>query len=514
MARCSQIVRFSLIAFVLAWAPPQAIGQEAGARALADRIDRALEAVWKSEGIQPAEPATDAEFFRRLSLDLTGCIPPAADVRAFLKDNDPDKRRKATDRLLSSPRFIHHQTNLWRDRLLPAANGPQVERWRLELEAWLREQFRKHVPYDRMVRELLTTSVRVTPETPNGRPDRPGEPTPLPFYRAAEFKADLLGAGIARVFLGINLECAQCHDHPFAPWTKRNYAEFAANFASVQPTRWQSGRVIAVVEDSNRRTFALPGDDAIPARYLDGSEPRWQERAASRALLANWMVTSENPYFTRHAVNNLWEQLFGAPLVEEEGSPFKELRDDLARSFAAEGFDTNLLLRALTASHAYQASSAVRAESSRQTLLFARMRVRGLSGEQLLDSIARAAGLTDTVEAGFRADFLSRFNQPGEKSAQRQTSILQTLALLNGSFLATATSAEHGPLLAGIAEAPWLDTSGKIDALYLAALGRFPRDSERARYLAAIKDDKEGGRQALADVFWALLNSSEFLFNH
>jgi hypothetical protein len=494
----------------------RALGDEDLVRAVAGRIDRTLEAEWKANGITPAEPATDAEFFRRLNLDLTGCIPASADVTAFLADSGPEKRRRWAEQLLNGPRYVRHQTNRWRDLLLPPTNGPQVQRWRLELEGWLREQFRKDFRYDRMVRELLTTPVAMDLATADVPPEQAGDATPLPFYRAADFKADNLAAGSARIFLGINLECAQCHDHPFAPWTRRDFAGYAAFFAGVRPTRWQAGRVVAAVEKPGPRSFTLPGAAAVAARFLDGTQPRWPEGASGRTVLADWVVAPDNPYFARHGVNQLWAQLFGAPLTEQETGQLKDLLDYLARTFAAQGYDPKLLLRAAVASRAYQLTSAAPSGGpSRPAHLFGRMRTRGLSADQLFDSIVRATGLPETADASFRPDFLNRFNQPGEQPAERQTSILQTLTLMNGQLLATATDPKQSPLLAAVAEAPWLDTAGQVEALYLASYSRPPRPEERARLVAYVERSRPSDRrQALADVFWALLNSSEFLFNH
>jgi hypothetical protein len=364
-----------------------------------------------------------------------------------------------------------------------------------------------------MGRELLTTSIAADSLVARGAG---GEPKPLSFYRAADFKAENLGANTARVFLGINLECAQCHDHPFAPLTKRDFAGFAAFFAGIQTTRFQAGRVVTVVEETNRRSFALAGGEAISARFLDGTEPRWVDGVGGRTVLADWVTAANNRYFAAHAVNRIWEQLFGAPLAEDDASPFKDLRDELARTFAAEGFDSKLLLRAIVASRAYQLTSAsAGTESSQQTRLFGRMRVRGLSADQLFDSIVQAAHLPESAEATFRAEFLDRFNQPGETTAERQTSILQSLTLMNGQLLATATHPEHGPLLTAVTAVPWLDSAGQVEALYLATLSRPPTAAERTRFAAHIESAKKRDRsQGPADVLWTLLNSTEFLFNH
>jgi Protein of unknown function (DUF1549)/Protein of unknown function (DUF1553) len=480
--------------------------------ALTARIDRALEGVWKAKDARPAEAAGDAEFFRRVHLDLAGCIPAAADVRSFLADARPDKRRRCVDDLLAGPGYVRHQTNLWRDQLLPPANGPQVPAWRTELEAWLRQQFRDDVTPDRLARALLTAPLTFDPTTPNGRPDRPGEPSPLPFYRANELKPESLAAAVSRTFLGVQLDCAQCHDHPFGPWKRRQFAEFAAFFAAAKPTRLQAGRVAAAVEDVERRSFALPGAEPVSARFLDGASPRWVEGSNPRAVLADWMTAADNPYFARHAVNRLWAQLFGAELAGSADDPFADLLAELAREFAADGYDLKRLTRAVLASRAYQLGSAGDAPAA----LFARMRVRGLSADQMHDSLARAAGFRDGEHAALRADFLARFQQAGERAADRQPSVLQVLTLMNGPLVDEAVNPERGRTLAAVAEAPWLDTAGRVEALFLASLSRPPTRAERDRYAGFL--DKAGTeadrRRRLGDVFWALLNSSEFILNH
>jgi hypothetical protein len=471
----------------------------------AARIDRALEAVWKAKGVRPAEQAGDAEFFRRVSLDLTGRIPAAADVRAFLADTRPNKRRLWVEKLLAGPGYVRHTTNVWRDELLPPSNEAGVPAWTAELEAWLRGRVRANVPYHRMARELLTTSLTFDPTTPNGRPDRPGEASPLPFYRANALEPGNMATAVSRTFLGVQLDCARCHNHPFAPWTQRQFAEFAAFFAGARPTRLQAGRVVAATEDISRRTFALPGRKEVAARFLDGSAPRWTERTNPRAALADWITSPNNPYFARHAVNRLWARLFGAELAGED-SPFAALLDELAREFAAEGYDLKQLTRTLVATRAYQLTSSGNAPAE----LFARMRVRGLSAEQMYDSLARAAGFGPADHADLRADFQARFRQVGERPAERRPSVLQVLTLMNGALVERAVSPERGRTLAAVLEAPWLDTPGRIEALCLATVSRPPTAAERTRL--AFKDGDS--RKHLADVFWSLLNSSEFLFNH
>jgi hypothetical protein len=481
------------------------------ADAMTARIDRALDAIWKGQGVRPAEPANDAEFFRRVSLDLTGRIPAASDVRAFLADPRPDRRRRWVNEMQAGPGYVRHQTNLWRDLLLPSANGTLPPAWRSELEAWLRERLVADIRYDRLARELLTAPLTFDPTVPNGQPDRPGEPSPLPFYRAGELKPENLAAAVSRTFLGIQLDCAQCHDHPFAPWKRRQFAEFAAFFAGSKPTRLQTGRVIAATEDFSRRTFALPGAESVAARFLDGAAPTWSEADNPRAVLADWMTAPRNPYFARHAVNRVWAQLFGAELSGDRDEVFPGLLGELAEDFASGGYDVKALTGAIVASRAYQLASA----GDAPVRVFARMRVRGLSADQMNDSLARAAGFRDQDHVALRADFLARFQQVGELPAERQPSVLQVLTLMNGPLVAEAMHPERGRTLAAILEAPWLDSAGRVEALFLAALSRPPSGAERERFVGHLdRGGERDARRRLADVFWTLLNSSEFLFNH
>jgi len=205
-----------------------ALGQAAppDPQALADRIDQHLAARWKAVGARAAPPADDAEFLRRAYLDLTGRIPAPRDVHDFLSDKDPQKRPKLIDELLESARHAAHFANVWRALLLPeAAAGAEARFLQPGLEAWLRQQFRDRVPYDRLVRELLAA-----PIGPDGRSARavlaqPEQPNPLAFIAAKEAKPENLAAAATRLFLGIQLECAQCHDHPFFPLDSRPVLE-------------------------------------------------------------------------------------------------------------------------------------------------------------------------------------------------------------------------------------------------------------------------------------------------
>jgi hypothetical protein len=506
-------------------------------RALAQRIDQLIAARWAEAGCTPAPAADDAEFLRRAYLDLAGRIPSVTEARKFLEeDHRPDKRLRLVEELLHGSRYVTHFTSVWRSLLLPESNANfQAQFLRPGFEAWLRAELAKDAPYDQMVRDLLTTPV--TQQAFRGG----GNPNPVAFYFAKQFKPEEVAAATSRLFLGVRLECAQCHNHPFAKWKREQFWSYAAFFAGMQPQGPRGG--FPARELSDRRELTIPGTDkVVQARYLDGAEPTWKPKASARDTLAEWMTAPDNPYFARAAVNRLWGYFFGTGLVDpvddmvgsERVPSHPELLDLLAREFVAHRYDLKFLIRAITASRAYQLSSIRTHESQDDPALFARMALRGLTAEQLYDSVAEATGYREdgnnlppgVIVAGNqspRADFLGRFASTNEKPTEVQTSILQALALMNGRLTASATTLERSETLAAVADAPFFDQRARIDALYLATLSRKPKPKEIDRALHYIEVHTSGGpaaeretsaRLALADVFWALLNSGEFYLNH
>ncbi|HEY2159517.1 MAG TPA: DUF1553 domain-containing protein, partial [Isosphaeraceae bacterium] len=239
------------------------------------------------------------------------------------------------------------------------------------------------------------------------------------------------------------------------------------------------------------------------------------------------ITSPSNPYFAKAAVNRIWAQLFGVGLVDPvddfgDSNPpsHPELLDDLAAWFADSGYDRPALIRALTATRAYGLASEVGPGGPPGPRLFARGPVRGLTPEQLYDSLAQAVGLPSepaqnvraVVPTGPRAAFLEKFAAGDDRPTERETSIPQALAVMNGALVADATSPERGETLVAVAEAPFLDARGRVETLFLAALARRPRPEESARLVAYV--EARDPRAALADVFWALLNSAEFKLNH
>jgi hypothetical protein len=349
--------------------------------------------------------------------------------------------------------------------------------------------------------------------------------TPLAFYQAKENKPEEIAAAVSRLFLGVRLECAQCHNHPFAKWRREDFWGLAAFFNS-------SGARPGLADGAPRIT--VPDlKQTVKARFIDGSIPQLKGRASYRQTLADWVTSPENSYFAKVTVNRLWAQFFGRGIVDpiddfDENNPpsHPELLNELAREFARQKFDLRFIASAITATRVYQLTSRQTHPSQADPRLFARAPVRGLNGHQLYDSISTATGFRDSIDPAYafvfrgnnspRAEFLEKFKAAAEQTSDRQTSVVQALTLMNGRVLADATSLERSETLAAVVDFPLFTPADRVEALFLAALSRRPRPKELQHYLHYVESGgpRKDTRAALADVFWALLNSSEFAFNH
>jgi hypothetical protein len=353
---------------------------------------------------------------------------------------------------------------------------------------------------------------------------------------AKDAKPENLAAGAARAFLGLRIECAQCHNHPFAHWKREEFWGLAAFFAGVSKRGPADGNG-AIREIPGRHELPIPntanGTTKIVRATLLGTttESKWGSKTNGREILADWVTSTDNPYFARAAVNRVWARFFGVGIVDpvddmgDENPPsHPELLDELARQFRIHRYDLKYLIRSITATRAYSLTSAVGRSETLPPQMFAAMPVRSLSPGQLFDSLVQATGLRGGATpgrpnfgiGGTRDQFLELFANRDEKPTEGQTTILQALALMNGPLVASVTGLESGDTLVAVAEAPFLDTPGRIERLYLAALTRKPRPDELETLVAYVEKGGPAGdkSKALADVFWALINSPEFRFNH
>jgi hypothetical protein len=533
MTRWYAILAALPIAAVLTFAPFDAAANPDSPRqprpdpaALAATIDRLVAEKLALSHVPAAPRCDDATFLRRVNLALAGRIPTVSEVRTFLHDADPDKRAKAVDRLLDSAAFANHQTASWRGWLLPeAATNDQVAAAAPAFESWLRTRIRDGVSFDRIATDLLTAPL--DGRAPAGRArsaddDPDAGAGPLAFFNAKDGKPENLAAATARVFLGVHLECAQCHDHPFAKWSRDQFWGMAAFFGGVE----RSGGSLR--EAPGRRELLIPNSDrAVSATFLDDREPEWRFKQSARATLAAWVTDPENPFFAHAIANRLWYSLFGIGLVDpvddrhEKNPPsHPELLDALARAFVDSGFDVRLVLRAVCRSETYQRSSAFTDPHQQDDRLFARFPVQGLTPEQLYDSLAVAVGDRGEGPAGYlqnpgspRRQFLEMFAQ-SERRTDSPTTIVQALTLMNGGFVGSATSPDSGRSLAAVVGLPGLSSAERVETLYLMALSRPPRPAELRRALSHVEAGATDQASRYGDVLWALLNGVEFRTNH
>jgi hypothetical protein len=481
-------------------APPQAVTAQ---------LDALFEQSWREAGVQPAPVVDDARFLRRVTLDLTGLIPTVGEVRTFLADTRPDKRRRAIDNLLSRPRHAAHLARQWRDILLPRNAEESAA---AVFEEWLRTRFLQNAPYDRTVREILTARGTV------------GQSEPTLFIAANNSKPEELAASSSRAFLGLQVRCAQCHDHPFAPWKQADFWSFAAFFARVQGPASPADRT-PVADRSDGEIQHPKTLKVLAPRFLDGQELPGNADASRRELLARWVTAPENPFFARAAVNRMWWMLFGRGLVQpvddlgaHNPATHSEVLDLLAADFIASGFDLQRTAAIIAASRPYQLAG-LAADADRDLLTsYAAMPVRSLTARQVYDAILLASGERDGLaeNPGRRQAFLAEFEAPTREPLEYQGGIPQILTLLNGPLVTRLTDPATGDLIAALADSPFLTDEGRVETLFLATLSRKPgeRELQETGQIMHSKRTAAARAQALGDILWALLNSSEFVLNH
>jgi hypothetical protein len=485
------------------------------------RIDALLGDRMADAEVKPAPRSSDAEFLRRATLDLTGVIPRVADVRAFLADESSDKRLKLVERLLASPRHATHLANSWRQFMLPSGLGLQQIQNVAGVQNWLRGQFSQNMRYDRFVSDFLVAS--------GG-----GDAGPALYYTSLELKPEKLAASTSRIFLGLQIECAQCHPHPFDHWKQEDFWGYAAFFAQLDQSQAMTPGGNVSLNDLGEGEVTLPDTETVIApKHLDGTAGASRLGGTRRRRLAIWMGSPDNPFLAAAAVNRVWSHMFGRGLVEpvDDLGPHNppshpQLMKELASYFVEVGFDLRDLYRTLALTDAYQRTSVQQSEESPPAELFAAMAVKTMTSEQLYDCINQslmrspgngpaflpaARGLFDPRRLAFAA----KMNMQGSNATEFDAGVLQALTMLNGSETAATTSVAQSSLLSSL-EAPWFTDEDRVDVLLMATLSRLPTVEERQAFTAHVENDadQEKKRQALSDILWALLNSAEFAMNH
>ena len=493
---------------------------------IGQRIDELLAALWKRSGIKPAQPATDAEFLRRVYLDLTGRIPSVSEVYEFDDDARPDRRMRLVDQLLNHRDHATHLATVWRRFLLP--DGVDLSRYggTSGLEQWLVNHFVDNNPYDQIVRELLQAEGRVT------------KSGPVLFYTALKLSPEEIASQTARAFLGMRMECAQCHDHPFDDrWAQDDFWGYAAFFARISRPQGKLETVSSVlrVRDSKRGDVTLPDtDEIVPPRFPHGELLEEQPDSTSRRQeLSDWLTRRSSEQFARATVNRVWAQLFGLGLVE----PVDDMRpdnppvcpdvlDELAQYFVRTGFDLKGLFRTLVLTDAYQLSSRSGEDDSQRRRSFAQMSIKSFTAEQLYDCIATATRLQAMQSSrngqdglmrfdnNSRRAFLEQFRAPPGQPTEYHAGIPQALTLINGRLVNSAADISRSGLLNSMP--PFFGDKQRVETLFLATLSRQPTTQERTfmlDYVRAAKTKQEK-QETFGNILWALLNSAEFTLNH
>ncbi|MEW4565003.1 DUF1549 and DUF1553 domain-containing protein [Bremerella sp. JC770] len=503
---------------LLAWAselPAEDVAHQASSmQVMAARIDELVQAKLDRKKVSAAPLATDGEFIRRAYLDLVGNIPTVAQTRAYLQDDSPDKRQQLIAQLLRSPAHPTHLANTWRALVLEPSDDPQRLQNEQGLQLWLRGKFSENVRYDRLVEEFLTAT-----QGSNG----PGY-----FYTVQDLKPEMLASETSRIFLGLQLECAQCHDHPFDRWKQHDFWGLAAFFAQLE--RPTNDNLVGLgrfdIVDRNVGEVTIPEtDEVVPPAFPGSTENYASFGGTRRQQLAIWMVSRDNPFMPRRAVNWAWAHMMGRGIVHpaDDMSPqnlpsHPELLDELTDYFIRSGFDLRLLLHTIAITETYARSSEAVSDSQAPPELFARMAVKSLTPEQLYDAFLKVGLLKSDAAMmpmdGRRDQFVARLRTASKDRTYFDTGMPQALAVMNGPPVSTATSPDTSGLLKALS-APFLSDKQRLNVLFLAAYSRTPNQDELKRYEEFLKQaEPDQQSAALGDVLWVLANSAEFMLNH
>ncbi|MBX3441293.1 MAG: DUF1553 domain-containing protein [Planctomyces sp.] len=485
-------------------------------------IDRAVNAKLLQLQILPSDLCSDDEFLRRAYLDAIGRLPTIEEAQVFMNDLSDDKRERLVDRLLETPDYAAFWTMKWADVL--RANTNRINAAGVhKFNGWIYEGVLTDAPMDQFARELLTASGSVY-ENPAAN-----------YWRSSRDPSDAVET-TAQLFLGVRIQCAKCHNHPFERWTQDNYYGVGAAFARVgrKPGPTPNDEIIfpaAGGELTQPRTGATMKVHLLLTGDVDDEPGRDR-----REIFAEWLTKPENPFFGRSIVNRVWGHLLGRGIVDpvddfRDSNPASnpQLLDELARQFAERGFSRKWLIRTIMNSHTYQRSARTNDFNKDDEIYFSHATTRMLSAEQLLDSICAVTDVPETfpgVPAGTRATqlpeppadhyFLKIFGQPQREMAcecerSSESNLSQALQMINGPTVHNKLRDDAGRINRMI-EAGASDDE-IITTLYLAGVSRTPttQELETARTHVAASESRRFG---LEDVGWALLNTKEFLFQH
>jgi hypothetical protein len=493
-------------------------------------IDRHLFAQWRKLGIVPSSPTDDATFLRRASVDICGTLPTRDEVTEYLNDTSPDKRERLIDRLLNRPEYASYFTLKWADILQNRGAGYATSKQRAGttlFASWIRDSVESNKPYDQFVSEILTAT------------GSQNENPPAIWYRTVRKSPEYVES-VAQAFLGVRVQCAQCHHHPTERWSQSDYYGLAAVFARVgRKGGFADAEVptdeIIYLKEAGEVVHPRTGEVLKP-QPLGGVPFAIDMQDDPRESLARWMTHADNPFFARTMVNRLWAHFLGRGIVHpiddarSTNPPSNpELLDALAADFIASGYDVKHLIRTITNSYAYRLDSAPESGNAGDTQTFARFYARRLPAEVILDGISQVLEVPTVfpgVPAGTRAiqlpdenvaaHFLDVFGRPARMSACEcervdAPALTQALELVNSTEIQRKLTEASGyaQQLAGRD----LPNDSVAEEIFMRVFARNSRPEElkaASEYLASQSDRGEACRSLL----WSLLATNEFLFNH
>jgi hypothetical protein len=471
--------------------------------------------------IPPSPIADEATFIRRVWLDTIGMIPTVDQVKQFLADPRPsdEKRLALVDELLARPEYVDYWAYKWSDLLLVNGKTLGTDAARTYYD-WIRERVQENTPWDEFVRRLVTA---------NGSTSENGAANFYSLHQSPEEMSET----VSQAFLGLSINCARCHNHPLEKWTNDQYYGMANMFSRV---RGKGSRI--VFSDSQGELLQPSTGRPQPPRPLDAEPVAFDDPTDRRIHLARWLTSPENRYFSRSIANRVWANFFGVGLVEKvddmrvtNPASNEQLLNAVADHLVEEGFDLKKLIRTILASSTYQRSSRIREGNEEDRRFYSRYYPRRLQAEVLLDAISQVTGVPTAFKdqpQGTRAlqlpdsnidsYFLSTFGRPDrvitcECERSDEPSMTQVLHLYNGKTLNEKLQAKENRISRLLQSGQ--DDEQVIESAYLETLARKPGVQEAARLAELIKVDDDGQRrQALEDLYWSLLTSREFLFNH
>lgn len=501
-------------------------------------IDKHVFANLRQIGVPPSPICDDSSFLRRMSLDIAGRLPTPEETRTFLSDQRPDKRDRAIDLLLASPDYADYFANKWTSLLKNQRTEAADITANFAFHAWMRDSLLANAPYDQIVRQVLASTGTIVSNPP------------VAWYKRVK-EPNVQLEDVAQLFLGVRMQCAQCHHHPFEKWTQAEYYHLAAFFSQIgrKPTAIAGEdlifhkRGIAQTEHRKTRVMLRPAGLGEPPLDIPPDED-------PRLALVDWMSKKTNPFFAKSLVNRYWKHFFKRGLVEPEDDlrdtnppSNPELFDALAKHFTDSGYDLKSLVREIARSHTYQLSAMPNEHNAVDRQAYSHFYPRRMPAEVLLDSIDMVTGSkTDFADLppGTRAvslpdnsynrasPFLKVFGRPEATSVcecerTQSASLAQSLHLMNASDVKSKLAASNGRAdLLTRAEKPEPE---RIRELYLAAFSREPEADEvsiaethllkpRTDAAGKLLDSQRAKRMGYEDLLWALINTKEFLFNH